>query len=77
LGFLRSKVDHCIYSKKEGGYFIYVVVYFVDMLLIANNMDAMKEVKKKLSSKFDMKDLDETNIILGMKIKRNRATRNL
>jgi hypothetical protein len=28
LGFLRSKVDHCIYPKKEGQCFIYVSLYF-------------------------------------------------
>jgi hypothetical protein len=47
------------------------------MLLIGNSMDAIKEVKKQLSSKFDMKNLGATNFILGMDIKRDRATRNL
>jgi hypothetical protein len=46
LGFVISKVDHCIYSKEEGGCFIYVALYVDDMLLIGNNMDAIKEVKK-------------------------------
>jgi hypothetical protein len=41
------------------------------MLLIGNNMDAIKEVKKHLSSKFDMKDLNATNFIMGMEIKRD------
>ena len=36
-------------------------------------MDVIKEVKMQLSSKFDMKDLGAANLILGMKIKRNRA----
>ena len=61
LGFVRRKVDHCIYSKEEGGCFIYVALYVDDMLLIGNIMDAIKEVKKKLSCKFDMKDLSATN----------------
>jgi hypothetical protein len=52
LGFVRSKVDHCVYSKKEGGCFIYVVLYVDDMLLVGNNMDVIKEVKMQLSSKF-------------------------
>jgi hypothetical protein len=71
LGFVRNKVDHYIYSKEEGGRFIYVALYVDDMLLIRNNMDAIKEVKKQLSSKFDMKDLAATNFILGMEIKRD------
>jgi hypothetical protein len=41
------------------------------MLLIGNNMDALKEVKKQLSSKFEIKDLSTTNFILGIKIKRD------
>ena len=47
------------------------------MLLIGNNMDAIKEVKKQLSSKFDVKDLGATNFILGMEIKRDQAARKL
>ena len=66
----RIKYDQCIYSKEEGGNFIYVGLYVDDMLLIGNNMDTIKEVKKQLSSKFNMKDLGATNFILKMEIKR-------
>jgi hypothetical protein len=46
-------------------------------MLIGNNMDAIKEVKKQLSSKFDMKDLGATNFIMGMEIKRDWVVRNI
>ena len=46
FGSVRSKFDHYIYSKEEGGCFIYVALYIDDMLLIGNNMYAIKEVKK-------------------------------
>jgi hypothetical protein len=61
LGFLRSKDDQCIYSKEEGGNFINVALYVDGMLLIGNNMETIKEVKNKISSKFNMKDLGATN----------------
>jgi hypothetical protein len=77
FGFMRSKDDHYIYCKEGGTHFIYVSLYVDDMLLIENNMDAIKEVKKHLSSKFDMKDLGETNFILGMDIKRDQAARKI
>jgi hypothetical protein len=77
LGFVRSKVDHCIYFKEEGGCFIYVALYVDGMLLIRNDMDAIKEVKKQLSSKFDMKDLGAANFIMGMENKRDQAARKL
>jgi hypothetical protein len=77
FGFVRNKVGHCVYSKEEGNDFIYVALYVDDMLLVRNNMDAIKELKKKLSSKFDMKDLGATNFILGMEIKRDQTIRKL
>ena len=60
---MRSKDDHYIYSKEEGEHFIYVALYVDDLLLIGNNMDTIKEVKKQLPSKFDMKDLSATKFI--------------
>jgi hypothetical protein len=42
---VRSMVYHCVYSKKVGNPFIYVVLYDDDMLMIGNNMDVIKEVK--------------------------------
>jgi hypothetical protein len=47
LGFVRSRDDHCVYSKKVGNHFIYVVLYVDDMLLVGNNMDVIKEVKSQ------------------------------
>jgi hypothetical protein len=40
-------------------------------------MDEIKEVKKQLSSKFDMKDINATKFILGMEIKRDQEIRNI
>ena len=68
LGFVRSKVDHSVYSKHIGDHFINIVLYVDDMLLIVNNKDVIKEVKSQLSSKFDMKDL-------GMEIRRDCANK--
>ena len=39
LGFVRSKVDHCVYYKQVGEHFIYVVLYVDGMLLVGNNMN--------------------------------------
>jgi hypothetical protein len=69
FGFVRRKFDHCIYTKEECGNFIYLSLYVDDMLLIGNNMDAIKDVKKHLSSKFYMKDIIATKFILGMDLR--------
>ena len=74
---MRNKANHCVYYKKVGEHFIYVVLYVDDMLLVGNNMEVIKEVKMQLSSKFDMKDLGASNLILGMDIKGNHVDRKL
>jgi hypothetical protein len=45
LEFVRSRLDHYVYSKQVGNHFIYVVLYVDDMLLVGNNMDVIKEMK--------------------------------
>lgn len=77
LGFVRSKDDHYVYYKKVGEHFIYVVLYVDDTLLVGNNMEVVKEVKMNPSSKFNVKDLSSSNLILGMEIKINHADRNI
>ena len=72
---MRSKVDHCVYSKQVGDHFINIVLYVDDMLLIGNNKDVIKEVKYQLSSKFDMKYLGTANFILGIEIRRDHANK--
>jgi hypothetical protein len=61
-----------VYFKLIGNHLIYLVLYVDDMLLIGNNKDIIQDVKKHLSSKFDMKDLFASNFILGMEIKRDQ-----
>jgi hypothetical protein len=64
---VRSRVVHYVYSKKFGNHFICVVLYVDDISL----------VKSQLSSKFDMKDIDTSNFIMGMDIKRDCANKKL
>jgi hypothetical protein len=77
LGFRRSKEDHCVYFKLIDDDLIYFVLYMDDMLLIGNNKEIIQDVKTHLSSKFDMKDLGDSNFILGMEIKRDQKKRKL
>ena len=48
-----------------------------DMFLVGNDKEIIQDLKTQLSSKFDMKDLDAANYILGMEIKRDREKRKL
>eukprot|EP00253_Pinus_taeda_P003724 PITA_03724 len=77
LGFTRRKVDHCLYFKFIGDHVIYLVLYVDDILLVGNDKEIIQDLKTKLSSKFDMKDLGAANYILGVEIKRDWVKRKL
>ena len=70
---MKSQVDHCVYGNKVSNHFMYVIMNVDDMLLVENNMDIIREVKQQLSSEFDMKDVNATNFMLQIEIKRDQA----
>ncbi|CAB77906.1 putative polyprotein [Arabidopsis thaliana] len=64
IGFKRSDYDSCST--------MYLLLYVYDMLVAANNMQAIDALKKELSNKLEMKDLGATKKILGIEIIRDR-----
>ena len=66
-----------MYFKKTAYQFIYVVLYFNDMLLTRNNKEIIKYVQDPLSSNFDMKYFGAKKERMGMEIKRDQTNRKL
>jgi hypothetical protein len=69
LGFLGSKLDHCVYYKQNGGHLLVITLYVDDMLYFSNSKDVIYDLKSHLSTQFDMKELGVAKYILGMYIK--------
>ena len=68
-GYKVNDSDKCIYSKFDDNLNgVIVCLYVDDMLILGTNIDVINETKQFLSSKFDMKDLGEANLILGIKL---------
>ena len=53
-------------SYKSG--FIMVSIYVNNLLIAAMSIELIKEVKRVLSKEFNMKDLEEARMIIGMQI---------
>ena len=66
-----TKSDRCVYNKFSGDSGVIICLYVDDMLILGTDMDVGKSTKDLLSSNFDMKDLGEADVILGIKIIRN------
>ncbi|RVW94194.1 Retrovirus-related Pol polyprotein from transposon TNT 1-94 [Vitis vinifera] len=60
----------CIYIKYEDNTCVVICLYFDDILVFGTSLEVVCETKKFLGSKFDMKDLGEAEVILGIKITR-------
>jgi hypothetical protein len=73
LGFVKNVVDNCIYIKIKGSSFIILVLYLDDILLANSDKNLLHEIKRFLSSNFDMKDLGDTSYVLGIEIHRDRS----
>ena len=69
-GFSINDVDKCIYNKVENNSFIVICLYVDDVLIFGTNLQVVIITKSFLRMKFDMKDLGETEVILGIKITR-------
>lgn len=70
-GFELNQADKCIYSKFDSsGKGIIICLYVDDMLIFGTDQHQVDTTKKFLSSSFDMKDMGEAEVILGIRIKR-------
>ncbi|KAL1214071.1 Retrovirus-related Pol polyprotein from transposon TNT 1-94 [Cardamine amara subsp. amara] len=72
-GFVEVIVDRCIYMKISGSKFVILVLYVDDILLAANDMGMMCNVKSYLSKNFEMKDMGEASYVIGIEIIRDRS----
>ncbi|KAH9722896.1 Integrase catalytic domain-containing protein [Citrus sinensis] len=73
-GFMRCNYDCCVYYKLlKDDLYIYLLLYVDDMLIACKVREEIEDLKKILSSEFDMKNLGIAKKILGVEIERDRA----
>ena len=69
--YVINATDKCIYSKFINNEGVIICLYVDDLLIFGTSRDVVHDAKHFLASNFDMKDLGEANIILGIKILRD------
>ena len=67
-GFLSVEVDKCVYTKCTGKECVIIALYVDDMLIFGTSLRMVHSTKRFLASQFDMKDMGEAKVILGVKI---------
>ena len=59
-----NAIDDCIYHKFNKNKDIFLVLYIYDILLINNDISVLYEIKRFLSKKFEIKDLNNASFML-------------
>jgi len=72
-GFDNIDPDACLYLLMDDGEIIIVLVYVDDRLLVASSLAAIYKIKDALHKRFEMNDLGEAKVILGLEIRRDKA----
>ncbi|WVZ63197.1 hypothetical protein U9M48_012849 [Paspalum notatum var. saurae] len=67
-GFAVNEADSCVYYRYGGGKGVILCLYVDDILIFGTDIDVINKVKSFLSTKFDMKDLGEADVILNIKL---------
>jgi hypothetical protein len=70
-GFSSVSVDKCVYTKTSDNEYVIISLYVDDLLIFGSSMNIVHSTKHFLASKFDMKDMGEASVILGIKIVRS------
>ena len=71
--FVQGQSDHTMFIKKSHeGKMVVLIVYVDDIILTGDDVEGIEELKKELSSEFEIKDLSQLRYFLGMEIARSR-----
>ena len=52
-------MDHCCYFKRLDNYYIILLLYVDDMLIVGSNMAEIKKLKKQLSMEFAIRTWEQ------------------
>jgi len=72
-GFDNIDPDACLYLLMDDGEIIIVLAYVDDLLLVASSLAVIYKITDALHKRFEMKDLGEAKVILGLEIRRDKA----
>ena len=73
-GLAVNLSNSCVYSKRIGLDCVLICLYVDDMLILGTNLLVVNKTNKLLFSFFEMKDMGEADVILGIKIRKTNTS---
>ena len=77
IGFTATEADASLFVRYHKDHAVYLLVYVDDILIVSSSAESVKGVKDMLTSTFDLRDLGEASMFVGLEIQRDRAARTL
>ena len=77
IGYQRNSADHCVYVRTSKNGTSIVTIHVDDLCIASSTPEEMKQLKTDLGKFFDLVDLGEVRFLLGIAIKRDRATKTI
>lgn len=77
LSFTSSPNDPCLYVRHTSTRIMIIALYVDDLLIAGDDTAAIVWIKGELQKRFEMKDLGEARVCLGLEIARDRPRRTL
>jgi hypothetical protein len=71
MGYKQCNGDHTVFYRHFGRRIVVLVVYVDDIIVTGDNEEEIKQLKKKLSQEFEVKDLGQLRYFLGIEIARS------
>ncbi|CAL2242392.1 unnamed protein product [Prunus armeniaca] len=71
-GFIQSKADYSLFTRKVGKSFTALLIYVDDILITGNDIDAINSLKSFLHTRFRIKDLGDLKYFLGIEVSRSK-----
>ena len=68
IGMNQIEADDAVFVKEVNGKRIILAAYVDDLIIVSESPELTKELKDKLNSKFEMKDMGQAKYILGIQI---------
>lgn len=72
FGYVQSKADYSLFTKREGKSFTAILIYVDDILITGNDPISIAIIKKSLHDHFRVKDLGELKYFLGIETSSSR-----